>query len=83
MISTLENKLNKRAAELKGTTNMKQQLIAEAIAAGVTQEEAETLANKVIAQSKKTKEGNAFGKVQNPFKRVNTMATLISQLRGF
>jgi HEAT repeat protein len=81
-----ENKLLKAAEGYKGTSNIRWQLLREAVADGFSTEEATQLVNKVLKRLNNTESGetgNAFGKVQDPIDRWAKLRERIAQLRSF
>jgi hypothetical protein len=82
----LKNKLVKAGEGYKGTSNIREQLLAEAAANGVTGETAEALINQVLEKINNTETnqvGKTLGQAQDPNARYRRMASIISQLRSY
>jgi len=80
-LTSIENALYQVAQGYEGVTNIKEQLLAEAMTKGLTSEEAEAVVTRVIAKLNKPKQkARRFGKAQDPVKRANHIAQTIANL---
>jgi hypothetical protein len=81
-----ENKLLQEAAGLKGTNNIKTQLLGEAASDGITGNEAIQIIKRVLARLGKTetgKQSGAFGKPHKATDEYKAVKETVSGLHGY
>jgi hypothetical protein len=84
VLENIENTLFQAAQGYKGTDNIENQLMQEAITKGLADDEAKAVVSKVLKRLKGTetgKKGNALGVAHNPVKQKNMLAVKIAEMR--
>lgn len=84
----LENVLLKAAEGYKGTTNIKQQLLKEAAAKGVTGDAADTIVSQVLRRLQRTerngkKTGSAFGVPHKAVDQTQRIRETIQRMKDY